>query len=70
MMIVTYILSGFIVLFVWATIAKHYVERVPFKEIIKEYAHVVVFVLLWPIDIIWSVYRLLKHPEEFLEQDD
>ena len=65
MMIVVYFLCGFVMLFVWNIIALRAAAKMSFKDILKTFSHAFVFVLLWPIDIIWCIYRLIKHPEEF-----
>ena len=60
-----YILAGIIALVICTVIAQHKATGLPIKEIIKDWSHPIIFVLIWPIDIIWSMIMLYKHPKEF-----
>ena len=67
MVILAYLLVGVIALYGYTIIAQAKLTNMPVTSILKCYSHVIVFVLLWPIDLLWCLYSLHKRPEEMKE---
>lgn len=65
--IATYIIAGIIVYAIYWVVAMKKITDLPLKKIILDLLHPFIFIMLWPIDFVWSVYRLYKDPIEFKE---
>ena len=66
-MIATYIIVGIIVYAIYWVIAMKKITEVPLRKILLDLLHPFIFIVLWPIDFVWSVYRLYKDPIDFKE---
>ena len=62
-----YIVSGVIVMSIYTIVVQHKTTGLPIKEILIDWIDPVVFVLFWPIDLIWGIIRFVKEPNEFKE---